>query len=166
MSSDFTHFDESGRPQMVDVGEKQITQRTAAARARIWMKPETRQAIENHRIQKGDVFAIAEVAGIMGAKRTAELIPLCHTIPLNKVSVQCTWLDDQAESTACLEITATVAASYRTGVEMEALTACTVSGLTVYDMCKAIDRGMRMDSVQLIFKSGGKSGTFTANEAL
>lgn len=158
--SDFTHFDANGRPQMVDVGEKPFTLRTAVAMAKVVMNEGTKGQIEERKVKKGDVLSIAELAGVMAAKRTPDLIPLCHPVPLTKVKVDTQWLPPERTGTAVLQITASVTADYRTGVEMEALTACTVAGLTVYDMCKAVDRGMTLEAVQLLHKSGGKSGTF------
>lgn len=158
----FTHFDSSGRAHMVDVSLKSATYREATACCQIHMSPYTREQIEAKAMKKGDVLAIAEVAGVMGAKRTAELIPLCHPLPLTKVSIVQHWLvqTDDANDSAVLTIEATVATTHQTGVEMEALTACTVAALTVYDMCKAIDRGMRITDVRLLYKSGGRSGTY------
>jgi len=147
---------------MVNVGEKPLTLRTAVAKARVTMQAETRRAIEDHRMHKGDVFAVAELAGIMGAKHTSQLIPLCHQVPLTQVAVTCAWLQTEHSEGACVEISATVTADYRTGVEMEALTACTIAGLTIYDMCKARDRGMTIEGVHLVYKSGGKSGVYEA----
>jgi cyclic pyranopterin monophosphate synthase len=163
--TDFTHFDALGRPQMVDVSDKPATDRIAVAEAIVTMAESTRAAIEEKAVKKGDVLAIAELAGIMAAKRTSELIPLCHPIPLSKVTVQCEWVDSVQPGKARLKITATVKTTHQTGVEMEALTACTVAGLTVYDMCKAIDRGMEIGTVRLVFKDGGKSGRYVADEA-
>ncbi|MCF8563651.1 cyclic pyranopterin monophosphate synthase MoaC [Alicyclobacillus tolerans] len=159
-----THFDESGRPQMVDVSDKADSRREAVAQAVVVMEENTRVQIEQRTVHKGDVLAIAELAGIMGAKRTSELIPLCHPVPLTKVNVVCTWdrgNDSQnPPGQASLIITASVLTTYRTGVEMEALTACSTAALTVYDMCKAVDRGMAIQDIRLLYKAGGKSGTF------
>ncbi|MCL6453226.1 MAG: cyclic pyranopterin monophosphate synthase MoaC [Alicyclobacillus sp.] len=161
-----THFDEAGRPVMVDVSNKPETARVAVAEALVRMRAETRQRIEAEAIAKGDVRAVSELAGIMAAKRTSELIPLCHPLPLSSVHVQTEWVDDAPPGPAFadsrLRIVATVKTTYRTGVEMEALTACSIAALTVYDMCKAVDRNMSIESVRLIHKSGGKSGTFDA----
>jgi cyclic pyranopterin phosphate synthase len=141
---------------MVDVGAKPDTQRTATARARILMAPETLRLIESGGVSKGDVLAVAQVAGVMGAKRTPDLVPLCHPLLLNGVD-----LDFRRDHRLPgLEITATVRVSGKTGVEMEALTAVTVAALTVYDMCKAVDREMVIDQVRLIHKDGGQSGEF------
>ena len=151
-----SHFDAEGRAVMVDVSDKAKTDRTATARARIVMRPETVAAIRAGTARKGDVLGTARLAGIMAAKRTSELIPLCHPLPLTAVSV-----DLRAEDDA-VEVAATVRTTGRTGVEMEALTAASVAALTVYDMCKAIDRGMRIEALRVVRKEGGKSGVFTA----
>jgi cyclic pyranopterin monophosphate synthase len=164
MSKDrqFTHFDESGAPHMVDVSDKQDTAREATARAYVRMNRTTRELIEQQAIKKGDVVSIAELAGVMAAKKTADFIPLCHPLPITKVSVKGTWVDAEGgnRDTALLALDATVKTTYKTGVEMEALTACSIAALTVYDMCKAVDRGMTIEQVGLVYKSGGKSGTF------
>ncbi len=150
-----THLDVEGRAAMVDVGDKAETTRTATAIARIVMRPETLRLIVDGRAAKGDVFAVARIAGIMAAKRTSELIPLCHTLPLSSVVVELA-----ADGTDAVAITANARTAGRTGVEMEALTAATVAALTVYDMCKAVDRGMRIEAVRVTRKSGGASGDF------
>lgn len=150
----FTHFDERGAARMVDVAEKGETDRVATASAAVEMAPETLRQIADRRIEKGDVFGIARVAAIQGLKRTAELIPLCHPIRVTGVDVDLR-ID---ESQSRVMIRATVRALDRTGVEMEALTAVSVAALTIYDMCKSIDRGMRIVDVQLEEKSGGRSG--------
>lgn len=149
-----THVDESGKAQMVDVGGKPDTDREAVARGRVLMKPETLALIESNGFEKGDVLGVARIAGIMGAKNTSQLIPLCHPLPLNKIAVDFEF--DKEDS--AVNITATARTNGKTGVEMEALTAVTISALTIYDMCKAVDRGMRIDSVRLVRKTGGKSG--------
>ena len=149
-----THVDESGKAQMVDVGGKPDTDREAIARGRVLMQPETLALIESNGFKKGDVLGVARVAGIMGAKNTSQLIPLCHPLPLNKVAVDFEF--DKNDS--AVNITATARTNGKTGVEMEALTAVTVSALTIYDMCKAVDRAMQIDSVRLARKTGGKSG--------
>ena len=154
-----THFDEAGRAQMVDVGQKDDTEREAVACGRILMKPETLELILQGDIKKGDVLAVAQVAGIMAAKRTHELIPMCHPLMLTHVSL--TFEPQPAASPperAVIDISARVRTTGKTGVEMEALTAVSVAGLTIYDMCKAVDRAMQMDQVRLVRKSGGKSG--------
>jgi cyclic pyranopterin phosphate synthase len=152
-----THFDEAGNAVMVDVSAKDITARVATARGRVVMAPATLAAIRGRGIAKGDVLAVAQLAGIMAAKRTADLIPLCHPLPLSSVTLL---LEPEGDDT--IRIEATVKVTGRTGVEMEALTAVSVAALTVYDMCKAIDRGMRIDGVRLAHKSGGRSGRFDA----
>ena len=152
-----THLDEQGRAKMVDVGWKPVTDREAVARGSVQMQPETLRLIVAGQVKKGDVFTIAQLAGIMGAKRTAELIPLCHPLPLNKVDVEL-----EADEANCrVNITATASTSGKTGVEMEALTAVTVAALSVYDMCKAVDRGMQIGQVRLVSKRGGQSGDIT-----
>ena len=158
MSDKLTHLDESGRARMVDVGHKAVTERVAVARGAVVMKPETLQLIIEGNVQKGDVLRVAELAGVMAAKRTADLIPLCHPLPLNQIDVVCA---PDADAN-CVRIEATVAVSGKTGVEMEALTAVSVAGLTVYDMAKAVDRTMHLTDVRLVFKQGGRSGTFRA----
>ena len=155
--SDFTHLDAEGRPRMVDVGAKTPTHRRAVATGTITMSPETARAIREGGTKKGNVLLIAEIAGITGAKRTADLIPLCHPIPLSSVEVK---LEVDAELPG-VRATATAEVVDRTGVEMEALTAVTVALLTVYDMCKARDRGMRIEGVRLLRKEGGRSGVYS-----
>lgn len=156
--SDFTHFDEHGRAIMVGVGEKTETRRIAIAAGRIVMQAATLAMIRDGAARKGDVLGVARLAGIMASKRAADLIPLCHPIALTRVSVDLT-LDELAHAVDCRALAETVG---RTGVEMEALTAASVALLTVYDMCKAVDRGMTIEAVRLIEKSGGKSGTWRA----
>lgn len=153
---DLTHFDGDGRPTMVDVSAKPATDRVAVAAGRITMAPATLARVLDRGIAKGDVLTIAELAGIMGAKRTADLIPLCHPLGLTAVSVSL--IPDPAA--AAIEIEATCKVGGQTGVEMEALTAVSVAALTVYDMCKAVDRAMVISDIRLRHKSGGKSGTF------
>ncbi len=156
--NDFTHFDEQGRALMVGVGEKAETRRVAVVAGRIVMQPTTLAMIRDGAAKKGDVLGVARLAGIMASKRTADLIPLCHPIALTKVTVDFT-LDEAANAIDCRAMAETVG---RTGVEMEALTAASVALLTIYDMCKAVDRGMVIESVRLIEKLGGKSGHWTA----
>ena len=156
--SHFTHFDDAGQARMVDVGGKEITRRIARAGGRIIMRPDTLALIRDGKAGKGDVLGVARIAAIQGAKRTAELIPLAHPLPLTSVAVEFT-LDEAGEAVAIEVVAETLD---RTGVEMEALTAAAIGLLTVYDMCKAADRGMRIESVRLLEKSGGKSGHFTA----
>lgn len=157
MTTKLTHFDEAGRAAMVDVSAKAETSRTAVARGRIVMAPETLALIQAGQVGKGDVLGVARLAGIMAAKRTSDLIPLCHPLMISKVAVDLTPAVPDA-----VEIEATVKVTGQTGVEMEALTAVTVAALTVYDMCKAADRGMRIEAVRLVHKSGGKSGVYEA----
>ncbi|MFH5923725.1 cyclic pyranopterin monophosphate synthase MoaC [Roseomonas xinghualingensis] len=157
MSGPLTHFDAAGRAAMVDVSAKAETVREATAKGRITMKSETLALIAEGRAGKGDVLGVARLAGIMAAKRTADLIPLCHPLPLSSVSID---LDLMAPD--AVEIAATVRTAGRTGVEMEAMTAVTVAALTIYDMVKAVDRGMRIEAVRLTRKSGGKSGLYEA----
>jgi cyclic pyranopterin phosphate synthase len=155
----FTHLDDKGNARMVDVGDKDITERTATARGRVEVAPETLAAIREGGIKKGDVFSVARLAGIMGAKRTPDLIPLCHPLPLSSVEVE---LTPAADGAPAIDVTARCKVTARTGVEMEALTAVTVAALTIYDMCKALDREMRITDIRLVHKAGGQSGTFTA----
>jgi len=157
--SRLTHLDENGRAVMVDVTGKNVTDRVATARASVMMNAATLALIEAGDIKKGDVFAVARLAGIMAAKRTPDLIPLCHPLPLTAIAVE---LSPSRDRNA-VDITATCRLQGRTGVEMEALTAATVAALTIYDMCKAVDRTMRITDVRLVHKSGGRSGTFTAD---
>ncbi|MDQ6670890.1 MAG: cyclic pyranopterin monophosphate synthase MoaC [Chloroflexota bacterium] len=152
----FTHLDETGRARMVDVSHKHVTSRQATARAVVSMQLETARMIAAGQMAKGDVLAVAQVAGVMGAKRTPDLIPLCHPLPISGVDMSFELDIDRAR----LEIRATVRVSSRTGVEMEALTAAAVAALTVYDMCKGIDRAMSIGNVELLHKAGGKSGEF------
>jgi len=156
--SGFTHFDEAGNARMVDVTDKAETTRSATARGRVLMQPETLALIRDGGVRKGDVLQVARLAGIMAAKRTPDLIPLCHPLLLSSVAVELS-LDEAANA---VEISATVKLAGRTGVEMEALTAVSVAALTVYDMCKAVDRGMRIEDVRVVHKAGGKSGEFVA----
>jgi cyclic pyranopterin monophosphate synthase len=155
MSGDLTHFDPSGAARMVDVGSKAVTDRVAKASGCVRMLPATLQRIKDRGFAKGDVLEVARLAGIMAAKRTAELIPLCHPLPIDSVTIGFSFPDNQSVS-----ITAEVRVTAKTGVEMEALVAVSVSALTIYDMCKAIDREMSIERVQLEEKSGGKSGIF------
>tara|TARA_B100001146_G_scaffold213480_1_gene213903 strand:- start:314 stop:793 length:480 start_codon:yes stop_codon:yes gene_type:complete len=148
----FTHLDSEGRARMVDVSGKEVTQRRAVARARVTMQEETAQALADGTVAKGDVLAVARVAGIQAAKRTSELIPLCHPLMLSSVQV------DLTPGPSWVDIEATAETVDRTGVEMEALTACSVAALTVYDMCKSRDRAMQVEALGLVEKSGGRSG--------
>jgi cyclic pyranopterin phosphate synthase len=154
-----THFDDYGRAQMVAVGHKEDTEREATAQGRVLLKPETLALIEQGGIAKGDVLAVAQVAGIMAAKRTPDLIPMCHPLLLTHVSLEFeTHRPPTPKEQATIEIRATVRTTGKTGVEMEALMAVSVAGLTIYDMCKAVDRAIQLDAVRLTRKSGGKSG--------
>ncbi len=155
--SGLTHFDGDGNAVMVDVGDKPVTQRTATARGAVVMAPETLSMIIENRAKKGDVLAVAQLAGIMAAKRTSELIPLCHPLALSKVAVELSAIAPDR-----VEIEATVRTTGQTGVEMEALTAVSTAALTVYDMCKAVDRAMQLTDIRLTHKDGGKSGAYRA----
>lgn len=157
--NDFTHFDEQGRAVMVGVGEKAETRRVAVAAGRIRMLPTTFAMIRDGGAKKGDVIGVARLAGIMASKRTADLIPLCHPIALTRVTLEFTL----AEADNAVECAATAETVGRTGVEMEALTAASVALLTIYDMCKAVDRGMVIDAVRVVEKLGGKSGHWKAD---
>lgn len=187
---ELTHFDAAGRARMVDVTQKPDTEREAIAKGEVVMRPETMALIKEGRMAKGDVLAVAQVAGIMAAKRTAELIPMCHPLAITGVELSFQ-LEEAAGSppatvapppkespsegepppsvsdqpTARIVITATVKTTGKTGVEMEALTAVAVAGLTIYDMCKAVDRGIRLENIRLVRKSGGKSGLIVLEEA-
>jgi cyclic pyranopterin phosphate synthase len=155
MTGDLTHFDESGASRMVDVGDKDVTARYARASGRVRMRPETLARIRDKGFAKGDVLEVARLAGIMAAKRTAEWIPLCHPLPLESVTLAFEFADE-----ATLAISAEVRVTAKTGVEMEALVAVSAAALTVYDMCKAIDRGLEIDLIRLEEKAGGRSGHF------
>ncbi|NPV26126.1 MAG: cyclic pyranopterin monophosphate synthase MoaC [Firmicutes bacterium] len=154
--AEFTHFNEAGRARMVDVTGKADTQREAVARGRITMQPATLTRILQGEMTKGDVLGVAQVAGIMGAKQTSQLIPMCH--PLFLTGVDLTFWPDLSNN--CINIEAKVRTTGKTGVEMEALTAVAVAALAIYDMCKAVDKGMTIENVRLVEKTGGKSGTF------
>ncbi len=153
-----SHTDSSGRAKMVDVSAKDDTKREATARGRIVMRRETLALIQQAGLPKGDVLAVAQIAGLMAAKRAHELIPMCHPLLLTGINVTLT----PNEARSCVEIEATIRTTGKTGVEMEALTAVTVAALTVYDMCKAVDRAMRIEQVRLVRKAGGKSGEWRA----
>jgi len=153
-----SHVDESGRARMVDVGAKADTERLAVARGRVTMRPETLALVQAGRARKGDVLTVAQVAGIQAAKRTHELIPMCHPLLLTHVAVELA--PGQDEGGAWIDVEATVRTTGKTGVEMEALTAASMAALTIYDMCKAADRGMSITDLRLVLKSGGKSGTW------
>ncbi|WP_342424305.1 cyclic pyranopterin monophosphate synthase MoaC [Paenibacillus sp. FSL E2-0178] len=156
---ELTHFNEQGRARMVDVSEKEVTSRTAAARSRVQMDPETLAAIKAGRISKGDVLAVAQVAGIMAAKQTSAWIPMCHPLPLTGVDIS--FSDNSKDE---LYIEATVKTTGKTGVEMEALTAVSAAALTVYDMCKALQKNMIIGPTLLVSKSGGKNGDYALEE--
>ncbi len=156
--AELTHFDDKGKSRMVDVSDKDETERVAVAAGSIVMAPATMKLITEGGVKKGDVLSVARLAGIIGAKKTPDLIPLCHPLALNSVKVD---LLCEPERNA-VDITATCKVTGRTGVEMEALTAVAVAALTVYDMCKAVDRGMRITEIRLVHKSGGKSGSYDA----
>jgi cyclic pyranopterin phosphate synthase len=158
--AELSHLDEQGRARMVDVSAKEITSRTAIARGSIHMRAETLALILEDKIEKGDVFSVARVAGIMAAKKTSELIPMCHPLNITSVEIDLTSAQDPAR----VDIEATVRVSGKTGVEMEAMTAVSMAGLTIYDMCKAVDREMTIGEIRLVKKSGGKSGTFIRKE--
>jgi cyclic pyranopterin monophosphate synthase len=151
-----THIDERGKARMVDVSAKEVTEREAVAKGRVLMKMETLELILANEVKKGDVLGVARVAGILAAKKTGELIPLCHPLNITSVEVEFETLRD----VPCIDITATARVSSRTGVEMEALTAVSAAALTIYDMCKAVDKGMTLTDIRLVRKTGGKSGTF------
>ena len=155
-----SHLDDQGRARMVDVSDKDITSRIAVARGTIHMRAETLALILANKVEKGDVFSVARVAGIMAAKKTSELIPMCHPLNITSVEIDLTL----AENPARVEIEASVRVSGKTGVEMEAMAAVAVAGLTIYDMCKAVDREMSIGEIRLVKKSGGKSGTFLRKE--
>ena len=158
MSKDLSHLDDEGRIKMVDVGSKPVTARTAEASGYVKMRPETIAAVRERRTPKGDPLETARLAGIMGAKHTAGLIPLCHPLSLSHIDVQILILNDG------VEIKAKASTNAQTGVEMEALTAVSVAALTIYDMCKAIDRNMEITGIRLIYKSGGRSGEWRREE--
>jgi len=157
--TDFTHIDKDGNAHMVDVGAKSVTERIATARGSVLMQAETLQKITDRGFKKGDVLSVAQLAGIMGAKKTPDLIPLCHPLMLTSVKVELTCDIDRN----AVDIEATCKLSGKTGVEMESLTAVSVAALTVYDMCKAVDKAMKITDVRLVHKSGGNSGDFKAD---
>ncbi|WP_273126186.1 cyclic pyranopterin monophosphate synthase MoaC [Metabacillus sp. HB246100] len=156
--SEFTHFNDQGRAKMVDISKKDVTVRTALAKSSIQVTKEVYEKITKHEIGKGDVLSVAQVAGIMAAKQTANVIPMCHPIPIKGVNIDFAW--DVEEDTYTLLISATVKTKGSTGVEMEALTSASITALTVYDMCKAVDKGMVIGPTYLEEKTGGKSGDF------
>jgi cyclic pyranopterin phosphate synthase len=165
MSMKLSHLDEDGQARMVDVGAKPDTERVAVARGRIMMQPETLALIQSGGAEKGDVLTVAQIAGIQAAKRTHELIPMCHPLMLTHIGIELTASGpgpDAAKRDTWIDIEATIRTMGKTGVEMEALTATSVAALTVYDMCKAVDRGMRITGIHLVSKCGGKSGEWRA----
>ncbi len=161
MAGELTHFDEQGASRMVDVGDKAVTQRTARASGRVVMQPATLERIQQRGFAKGDVLEVARLAGIMATKRTADLIPLCHPLPLDGVTVSFSFPD-----AGTVAIEATVKVTAKRGVEMEALTAVSAAALTIYDMCKAVDRGMRIEGIVLEEKTGGRSGRFVRQDCV
>ena len=154
-----THLDDKGQAHIVDISQKSQTERVAIASGTVKMQPETLNLIRSGEVKKGDALAVARVAGIMAAKKTSELIPLCHPLPLTSVKIDFEFVDEES-----LKITAETKTTYNTGVEMEALTAVSLAALTIYDMCKAVDRGMVIGEIKLELKSGGKSGVFNREE--
>lgn len=158
--SELTHFDDEGASRMVDVGGKEVTARVAVAESFVIMEPATQKLILDRQVSKGDVLEIARIAGIMATKKTADLIPLCHPLSINSVR-----LDFEVQNETTIRIVSTVKIDGKTGVEMEALTAVSIAGLTIYDMCKAVDRAMTLGPTRLVEKSGGKSGHFIRDEA-
>lgn len=159
-TKEFSHFDQAGKARMVDISHKSDTVRQAVAGGIIHMSPECLQLVSNASITKGDVLGVARLAGIMAAKKVDELIPLTHPLPITKADID--FRLDAGEN--CIEITATVGMTGKTGVEMEALTAVSIAALTIYDMCKAVDKGMVIGNIRLLSKSGGKSGTYVRND--
>jgi cyclic pyranopterin phosphate synthase len=159
MSQKLSHIDESGQAKMVDVGQKPVTDRIAVARGTIIMQPQTLQLIIDGNLQKGDVISVSQVAGVMAAKKTSDLIPLCHPLALTHVDVNCSINQENSR----IDIEATARVSGKTGVEMEALTAVSVAALTIYDMVKAVDRGMQISEIRLVEKQGGSSGIYISN---
>lgn len=160
LETELTHFDEEGRSRMVDVGDKKSTRREAVARGVVFMKPETFQKIQGKEIKKGDVLGVARVAGIMAAKKTPDIIPMCHPIAITGVDVY--FYPDKEKS--AIEVEAVVRTIGQTGVEMDALMSVSVAALTIYDMCKAIDKGMRISEIRLMKKTGGKSGDYVRED--
>jgi cyclic pyranopterin monophosphate synthase len=153
--SDLTHFSPDGASRMVDVGDKPVTRRTAKAEGLLLMQPDTLRILTERKFVKGDVLEVARLAGIMGSKKTSDLIPLCHMVPLEKVTIEYSFPSENS-----VQVTVVVSTEAKTGVEMEALTAASVVCLTIYDMCKSVDRAMEIRSIRLLEKSGGRSGHF------
>lgn len=158
IQGELTHVDVGGQARMVDVSNKAVTLRVARATASIHLRPETLTRVRDNEVAKGDVLAVARIAGIQGAKRTSDLIPLCHPLPLTAIDVRFELLDDDG----CIRVIAEAKTEGRTGVEMEALTAASAAALTIYDMCKAVDKAITIDGIRLLFKSGGRSGDYIA----
>ena len=154
--SEFTHFNESGRARMVDVSAKSETERVAKATASVYMNKETYEMVKEGKMKKGDVLAVAQIAGIMGAKRTSDIIPMCHPIMITGVDIDYELIDENCQ----IIITSTCKCTGQTGVEMEALSAASIAALTIYDMCKAVQRDIRIEEIHLLEKSGGKSGHY------
>ena len=161
MSQGFNHFDENGNAVMVDVSGKNVTYRTAIATGEIHVGEAIMAAVKEGAVKKGDVLGVARVAGIMGVKRTSELIPMCHPLPIDSVKI-----DIEPISDTKVRLVSTLRCTHKTGIEMEALTAASIAALTIYDMCKAVDRGMRVDEVLLLHKSGGKSGEYNREQTI
>jgi cyclic pyranopterin monophosphate synthase len=160
--TEFTHFNESGRARMVDVSAKTSTERAATAQATVFLQPETLEKIQRGKIAKGDVLSVAQIAGVMGAKKTPDLIPMCHPILLTSVDISFKEESQPDREGRCsITILATAKTTGQTGVEMEAMTAASVAALTIYDMCKAVDRGISFSDICLLSKTGGKSGIFS-----
>lgn len=157
---DFTHFNDEGRAKMVDVGEKDVSRRTAVACAKVFVNKNTFDLIRSGGMKKGDVLTVAQIAGIMGAKRTSDLIPMCHPIVVDGIDLSLSLNEEQL----CIDILATVSCDGRTGVEMEALTAASTAALTVYDMCKAVQRDIRIENIHLVSKTGGIHGDYRFEE--
>ena len=164
--SEFTHFNAEGRARMVDVSDKKETVRTAIAKSSITVNKSIYEQITNNQIKKGDVLAVAQVAGVMACKKTPDIIPMCHPIPITGVDISFEWSVNEEEESFTLLITALAKTKGNTGVEMEALTAASVTALTVYDMCKAVDKGMIIGRTYLVEKTGGKSGDFRREERI
>lgn len=158
MADGFSHMDDDGNARMVDVSAKNDTQRTAIVRCTVRLAPETLRLLKENALPKGDVLTTAKIAGIQGAKRTADLIPMCHPLPISYVDVRFTVLDEAS----AIDLECEVRTTYKTGVEMEALVGCQIAAATIYDMCKAVQKDVVIDGARLVFKSGGKSGTFRA----
>jgi len=165
MAQELSHFDKHGASRMVDVGQKPITQRTARASALVRMSTATLSLVQDQQLAKGNVFEVARLAGIMAAKRTSDLIPLCHPLPLDSVTVDFSFPDGGGKNSSFVRIDAAVSCTGKTGVEMEALTVVSVAALTIYDMCKSAERGITIEQIQLEEKTGGRSGTWQKNKS-